>query len=141
MTTPPRVRLNVLELEARDVPAWWSVTAPDPAAGSIGSTDATHTGELTLNPGYDAVGGVVTVWADTAAQAVAEVLTGSIEVTLGDEVFEQVFGPDTVGTAADGKVFAVAITGAGGTIALEDMVGFPGATPDMDYDDRSFAPG
>lgn len=43
-------RLQVLELERRDTPAWWTVTAPTPPEGTLGDTAATHSGELTLNP-------------------------------------------------------------------------------------------
>ncbi len=48
------------------------------------------------------------------------------------------FGPDTVGAAADHKAFAVAVSGSMASVALEDLVGFAGVTPDYDYDDRTW---
>ena len=55
---PPRFLPMLLELESRDVPAWWSVAAPNPAAGTVGVTDATHSGELQFASQYtpDAAG-------------------------------------------------------------------------------------
>ncbi len=90
-------RPALFELEPRDVPAWFSVTAPSPAEGTVGVTDATHTGSLVLNPAYEAVGGVVTVWADTAVAAAVEAIRGTITVTLGGESVDQVFGPTRSG--------------------------------------------
>ncbi len=139
----PRIRRpfrpGVLELEDRVVPTWFAVTAPDPEAGTLGSTDATHTGGLTFNPDYEAVGGVVTVWADTPAAAVAKAVRGTITVTIAGQSVDQVFGPDTVGAAADHQAFAVAVSGSAVALALEDLVGFAGVTPDYDYNDRTWA--
>ena len=52
------------QLERRDTPAWWAVAAPAAPEGTPGSTDATITGSLTLNPDYPVDNGRVTVWAD-----------------------------------------------------------------------------
>ena len=65
------------ELERRDTPAWWSVAAPSPAEGTVGSTDASHAGDLTLNPDSPAVNGVVTVWAGAATEALTKALVDS----------------------------------------------------------------
>jgi len=128
----------VLELEPRDVPAWYNITAPSPAAGAVGVTDAAHAGGLTFNPAYAAVDGVVTVWADSVEAAVAEAIRGTITVTVGGQSVDQVFGPATVGAAADHKAFAVGVSGTAASVALEDLVGFAGVTPDYDYNDRTW---
>ena len=133
-----RFRPRLLELESRDVPAWWSVAAPSPAAGTVGVTDATHSGELQLASQYtpDAAG-LVTVWADNAAGAVGQALTGTIGVTLADEIVEHTFGPETIGTsAADEKPFLVVVSGNTVSVAFEDMAGLDGC--DYDYNDRTF---
>ena len=135
---PSRVILRVTELERRDTPAWWAVSAPVPAEGTPGSTDATHTGTLTLNPDYAAVNGTVTVFADTAAHAAAKALVGTVTVTLLGESIDYAFGPDTVGTsAADHKAFVAVATGSAVEIGFEDMAGFAGS--DWDYNDRTWS--
>ena len=135
---PPHVRLNLLELESRIVPSWWEVTAPTISVGIAGDTAATHTGSLGLNPQYTSHNGSVQVWADTPKEAVTQALVGTITVTLNGTSYDQVFNMANVGSMADGKAFAVELDGGSVIIHFEDMVNFPGATPDMDYNDRSF---
>ena len=133
----PVFRLNLVELEPRDVPAWWAVSAPDPAAGMLGDTAATHTGELTFNSPSAAVAGKVTVSAPTAEAAVAAALAGSISVTLSGQTTECTFGPDTVGgSPADQKPFLAVVTGTTVSLLFEDMAGQPGC--DYDYNDRAW---
>ena len=138
-TITRRVTLRVTELERRDTPAWWSVAAPVPAEGTVGVTDATHAGSLVSNPDYAPANGAATVWADTAALAVAKALAGTIRVTLpGGQSFEHAFGPATVGsTAADHKAYLAVVTGTSVALAFEDMAGQPGC--DYDYNDRSWS--
>ena len=132
-----RTVLRVTELERRDTPAWWSVAAPVPAEGTVGVTDATHAGSLVSNPDYAPANGAATVWADTAALAVAKALTGTMSVTLSGQTVEHAFGPATVGaTAADHKAYLAVVTGTSVSLAFEDMAVQPGC--DYDYNDRSW---
>ncbi len=133
-----RTILRVTELERRDTPAWWSVVAPSPAEGTIGSTDATHAGGLGFSPEFTPANGAVTVWADTATEAAAKALAGTITVTLLGQSVDYAFGPDTVGTsAADHKAFLAVASGSGVALGFEDMAGLAGC--DYDYDDRTWA--
>ncbi len=135
----PAFRLNLLELEGRDVPAsWFSVTAPTPAEGTVGVTDAVHTGELTLNPAYPIENGAVKVFAADPVEAAALALVGTIHVELGGVSADYVFGPATVGSAAEFQPFTLTATGSAVSIGLEDMAGLPGAAPDWDRNDRMF---
>ena len=140
MKTPPRptFRPALFELECRDVPAWWGVAAPDPAAGTPGSTAATHGGTLQFNSSVTAdSAGTATVWADSAAEAATLALGGTLSVTIAGTTTDYVFGPDTVGaTAADQRPFLVTVSGDAVTIAFEDMAGQPGC--DYDYNDRGW---
>ena len=48
----PAFRPALLELESRDVPAWWSISAPTLAEGIVGDTAAAHSGGLGFAPQY-----------------------------------------------------------------------------------------
>ena len=125
------------ELERRDTPAWWSVTAPIPGEGTAGVTDATHTGQLTFAPDVTPTNGVAAVWADTVAHAAAKALVGTVTVTLLGQSVEHTFGPDSVGTAvADHKAFLAVASGSSVSLVFKDMAGQPGC--DYDYNDRSW---
>lgn len=131
------MRLNLLELEGRDVPAWWAVSLPTPPEGVAGVTDATHTGALEFSPDYVPAGGVVTVAAATAQQAAVKALTGTITVELGGETTDYTFGPDAVSDDAnDGMPFVAVQNGPTVLIHFEDMAGSDGC--DWDYNDRDF---
>ena len=120
------------------VPAWWSLVAPSPAAGTLGDTAATHSGELSFNPNYVPANGAVSVWADTAADAVSKAFVGVINVTTTDQSLDYVFGPDTVGTtAADQKPFIITVSGTSVGIAFEDMAGQSDC--DYDYNDQTWS--
>ncbi len=135
----PAFRLNLLELEGRDVPAaWFSVTAPTPAEGTVGVTDAVHTGELTLNPAYAIENGAVKVFAADPVEAATLALVGTIHVELGVVSADYVFGPATVGSAAEFQPFTATAGGSAVAIGLEDMAGLAGATPDWDRTDRTW---
>lgn len=128
-------------LEDRSTPAWWTVAAPAPSEGMNGVTDASHVAELLPHPDElpDGNGGVL-VEADTPEEAVTLAVSGTVSVDLGGETAEYTFGPGTAGTnPADGKPFLVTVAGGSATIALEDLVGFPNATNDWDYDDRTWS--
>ena len=136
-TIAARTLLRVTELERRDTPAWWAVTAPTPTEGTAGDTAATHTGGLTLNPDYAATNGTVTVFADTAAEAAVKGLSGTVTVALLGQTTDYIFGPDSVGTtAADHKPFLTVVSGSSVGVALEDMAGL--AACDYDYNDRTW---
>ncbi len=128
-----RFRPNLLELERRDTPAWWSITAPTPAEGNVGSTAATLTGTLGINPGHTPHNGTVMIFAPTATEAAIEALSGTISVEFDGETVEYFFGPDSVGDVSDHKAFAVSVSGSDVVILLEDMADFPDVTPDWDY--------
>ncbi len=132
-----RFRPTLIELERRDTPAWWSIAAPTPAQGTLGSTVATHTGELTFSPDYEVVNGLVNVFADTATAAVVKALVGSIGVTINGQTTDYAFGAATVGsTVADNKPYLTVITGNSVALSFEDMAGQPGC--DYDYNDRTW---
>ena len=129
-----------MTLERRDTPAWWTVTAPLPADGTLGSTDATHIGQLSLNQAYAVVNDTVTVFADTAVQAATKALTGTITVTLSGQSVDYTFDPATVGTVvADHKPFLAVANGTAVDIEFEDMASFPGSSSDWDYNDRTWS--
>ena len=133
-----RFHPNLVELERRDTPAWWSITAPTPAEGNVGSTVATHTGALTFSPDYEVVNGTVTVFGDTATEAIVKALVGSIGVTINGQTTDYAFGAATVGsTVADNKPYLTVITGNSVALSFEDMAGQPGC--DYDYNDRSWS--
>ena len=131
-------QLNLLELESRIVPSWWNITAPTPAEGSIGSTDAHHIGGLVFNSDYTPENGIVKVYADTATEAVAKALEGTLTVIYNDEIVDYPFGPDTIGTSpTDHKPFLVTDNSGTLTIDFEDLAGF--ANSDWDYNDRTWS--
>jgi len=136
--TIARTLLRPTELKRRDTPAWWSIAAPVLAGGTPGSTAATITGGLTLNPEHEATNGVVTVWADSPVQAATLALAGTVYSKYADHDRAHAFGSDTVGyLASDHKSFLVTGNGSGGVnVALEDMAGDPDA--DWDYNDQTW---
>ncbi len=139
--TIPRLRstiLRVTELERRDTPAWWAIAAPTIAGGTPGSTVATITGELTLNPDYEATNGVVTVWADTPVHAATLALAGTMNAKFADHDRAHAFLQENVSDqASDHKSFLVVPNGTGGVdVLLEDMAGDPDA--DYDYNDQTW---
>ncbi len=131
-------RPTLLELERRDVPAWWSVAVPTPAEGTLGSTAATLTGGLGINPGQIVHNGTVQVFAPTALDAVTEALSGTISVLFEGVTVDHEFGPNTVGEVTDHEAFAVSVSGSDVVILMEDMADFPDVIPDWDYNDHTW---
>ncbi len=106
--------------------------------GTAGTTDATHTGQLTFAPDITPTNGVATVWADTATAAAAKAFAGTITVTVAGQSTDYAFGPASVGAnAADQKAFLAVATGSSVTLSFEDMAGQPGC--DYDYNDRTWS--
>ena len=131
---PPHLnnRLNLQELESRVVPSWWVVSALSQTEGILGDTAAIYSGSLTLDADYLQSDGNAKVWADSAAEAVAVALQGTITVNYNGVRYDQVFG------SSNDEAFDIAVTGETATIQFEDMAHFPGETADYDYNDRLF---
>lgn len=131
--------LNLTELETRAVPAIYAVTLLSPDAGDPGSTDATHTGKLRIDPTLPTFRGTKTVGAASPAAAVEAALTGTVTATLSGQSVSYPFGRDAAGTsAADRLPYLVDVSGDTALVWLEDMAGFAGVSPDWDYNDRSW---
>ncbi len=123
------------QLEAREVPAVFSVYLFTPGAGIVGDTAATISGSLTMRPDLERdPGGAVYVETDTAAAAAAQVITGSVTVQWNGASHSYSFNSGTVGQwAGQSQPFLVSSN----AIRLEDMAGDPNGC-DYDYNDRTW---
>ena len=131
-TPPPHARLNLLELESRIVPSWWAVSTPSEAV--TGDSAAIHWGGLFLNPDYECiVDGAIHVEADSAEEALALGLVGTITVEYNGTSHDQIFEAGNIGA---GQAFQIDTIDGVRYITLEDLAHFPNENPDYDYDDR-----
>jgi hypothetical protein len=133
------VRPQLLELESRVVPALYYVDLHSPFEGVPGSTAATHSGGLAVNPDLPVASGKVVVGASSAADAVRGALQDTVTVSIGGQSVGYTFGRGTAGLTAEAhRPFLVEMDGKSGTVWLEDLAGLPEAGVDWDYDDRSW---
>ncbi len=123
-----KVKLGLELLEARDVPALYSVQLTSPTAGLTGDSDASITGSLVVDSQLPADGkGGVYVNADSAAQAVQLAVIGTVTVNYGNQALNYATGAGS----STGAAFAFTSNG----IALEDLAGSSTGS-DWDYNDH-----
>lgn len=148
-----RVLLNLQDLESRDVPAQFFVQITSLPAGETGSSGATHTGALYLNPGVGSIDNDrLIIDAVDREEAVRRGLSGGVTVRFGAVAAHHRYqmtpsitvGYDTANASANNRPYAVQLVpeaegGDGETkyrVLLEDLAGIPGTVSDGDYNDR-----
>ncbi len=120
-------------LEDKVVPAQFGVQLVTPGAGFVGITTATVSGELSFRSEYPPnADGYSIVEADSPAQAIGKVLTGTLQVVVGGQIYTYELNENTVGnSASEHKPFYFD----GSALRLEDMAAAP-SDSDWDYDDH-----
>jgi hypothetical protein len=127
------------EFESRVVPALYYVNLSSPFEGVPGSTAATHSGGLVVNPDLPVANGQAVVGASSPADAVRAALQGTVTVSIVGQPVGYTFGRDTAGlSVAAHQPFLVEMTGTSGKAWLEDLAGLPELGVDWDYNDRSW---
>ena len=122
---PHFYRLNLVPLESRDVSATWHVQF---VSDNPGSTDATISGSLFV--------GTADVEADSAADAIAQAISGNVDVSYMGNTHTYHFGSGS--TSGANAAFRIVVNGNSATIEMEDLAQMPGTTADYDYNDHSW---